>query len=280
MKIVYVDGKFVPWDQAVIPVDDLAVLRGYAVCDIMRTIQGRPFFFDEHIQRLIYSAKKIGLKLPWSETHIKEIILKVLEKNPGIDEANIRVLITGGSSPDFFTPGENPRLIVLATDISRLPEHWYSKGIKVISHYEERALPDAKVTDYVSASLALKKAKKEGAEEAIYVTSNHLALEATTSNLFAFINNTLVTPAKGVLKGITRKAVLSLAQNLFTVCERPLPLSELKKAQEVFITGTNKGVVPVVQIDQTIIGNGKPGTSTTALIKAMNDHALAFKTPR
>lgn len=277
MKIVYVDGEFVPWDRAMIPVDDLAVLRGYAVCDIMRTFEGVPYFLDEHIQRLMNSAAKIGLDLPWSGREIKEVVTRVLEKNPDLDEANIRIIITGGSSPDFFTPGNAPRLIVMATDILPLPLDWYTKGVKVITHYEERTMPDAKVTDYIPAALALKKAKARGAVEAIYVNGENLALEATTSNLFAFIDNTLVTPATGVLKGITRKAVLSLAADLFDISERPLPLDDLLRAEEVFITGTNKGVVPVVRIDDTSIGSGRPGKNTLVLKKALDDHASAFR---
>jgi branched-chain amino acid aminotransferase len=277
MKIVYVDGKFLPWDKAVIPVDDLAVLRGYAVCDIMRTFRGTPYFLDEHIQRLMDSARKIGITLPWQAPDIKKIVSKVLDKNPGLSEVNIRIIITGGSSPDFFTPSQAPRLIVLVTDIPSLPEEWYTKGVKVITHYEERANPEAKVTDYVPAALALKKAKKTGAMEAIYISSDNLAMEATTSNLFAFIDNTLVTPATGVLKGITRRAVLGLAKDMFEVEERPLPLDELLTAREVFITGTNKGVVPVVQINETVIGDGTPGDNTKALIEALDGHANAFK---
>lgn len=276
MQIVYVDGKFLPWDQAVIPVDDLAVLRGYAVCDIMRTFQGKPYFIDDHIQRLISSGEKIGLTLPWSAEDIKKIVTQTLEKNTGIDEANIRLIITGGSSSDYFTPSGPPRLLVMVTPIPKLPKTWYTKGVKVITHFEERAIPDAKVTDYIPAALALKKAKKSGAVEAIYINSENLALEATTSNLFAFIKGVLVTPASGVLKGITRKAVMNLAGQLFKVDERPLPLDELLRAEEVFITGTNKGVVPVIQIDDTCIGKGKPGKNTQALIKALDAHALEF----
>lgn len=273
MKIVYVDGKYLPWDRAMIPVDDLAILRGYAVCDIMRTFQGIPYFLDEHIDRLMASARKIGLTLPWSARNIKGVVTQVLKKNPGLGEANIRLLITGGSSPDFFTPSGSPRLIVLATDIPPLPEDWYTHGIKVITRYEERTMPEAKKTDYVPAAMALKKAKAQGAVEAVYINADGFALEATTSNLFAFIRGTLVTPALGVLKGITRKAVLSLAKAQFQVAERPIPLDELLAADEVFITGTNKGVVPVVQIDETTIGTGSPGKNTQKLKAALDAHA-------
>lgn len=278
MKIVYVDGQYLPWDQAAIPVDDLSILRGYAVCDIMRTFEGRPYFIDAHIQRLLDSGTKIGLSLPWPATQIKAIVHEILQRNQDLGEVNIRLIATGGSSPDFFTPAGNPRLIVMATPIPKLPSQWYTDGVKVITHYEERPVPDAKVTDYVPAALAMKKAKAAGAVEAIYVSADNLALEATTSNLFAVFGTTLVTPDTGVLKGITRKAVLELARDLMTVSERPLPLSELLTADEVFITGTNKGVVPVVQIDETTIGTGRPGPATRKLIEALSRHAQKFST--
>ena len=265
------DGKFLPWDKAVIPVDDLAVLRGYAACDIIRTIGGKPFCLDAHIERLLGSVTKIGLTPAWSKKEIKDIVLKVLEKNAHMDEANIRILVTGGSSPDFFTPADHPRLIVLATDIPALPAHWYTKGIKVITFFQQRVLPDAKATNYIPAVLALKEAKAQGAVEAIYTTQDNLVLEGTTSNLFALIDGALVTPENGVLKGITRKTVIELGKKLFPVAEQDLSLETLLSASELFITGTNKGIVPVIQVNDQTIGTGTPGPGTMALMKAMQD---------
>ncbi len=276
MRTYYVDGKFVPEDQAVIPVNDLAVLRGYGVCDIMRTYNSKPFFLNEHIQRLENSAVQIGLTLPWQTNEIKEMVIQTLEKNKPIDEANIRIIITGGSSTDFFSPDGPPRLIILITDIPKLPEAWYKKGVKVITHMRERDLPDAKTISYVPAAMALKQAQKKGAIEALYVNRQNHAMEGTTSNLFAFFGKTLVTPKEGVLKGITRQAVLALAKEFYPVKQKPIPLGELIKADEVFITGTNKGVVPVIQIDDTIIGNGVPGKSTKKLIKELEIQTQCF----
>ena len=276
MKIYYVDGEFVPSDKAVIPVEDLAVIRGYGVCDIMRTYRGKPYFLDEHMDRLENSALKIGLSLPWTRKEIKEIVLQTLNLNPGMDEANIRIVITGGSSPDFFSPNGNPRLIVMVTPIQKLPGFWYTKGIKVITHNQERAVPDAKVISYIPAALALKKAEKQNAVEAIYVNQNKEALECTTSNLFAFFNKTLVTPDQGILKGITRKLILSLGSRFFKIEERVLKLEELLQADEVFISGTNKGVVPVIQIDETRIAKGKPGENTQTIIHALDQHSMDF----
>ncbi|MEA1967257.1 MAG: aminotransferase class IV [Thermodesulfobacteriota bacterium] len=270
MKTYYVNGKFVPENKAVIPVDDLAVLRGFGVCDLLRTYNGKPYFFDEHIKRIENSAKEIGLALPCPGNEIKEIALKTLEQNRDIHEANIRIIITGGSSPDFLTPQGNSRLLVLISPIPELPEKWYKNGIKVITIASERNVPDAKSISYIPATIALKKAKKQNAAEALYIDRNNFVQEGTTSNLFAFINNRLVTPEKNVLKGITRNVILSITQKIFETELRQIHIDELLKADEIFITGTNKGIVPVVQINETLIGSGKPGKMTKKTIEALD----------
>ncbi|MCP4117344.1 MAG: branched-chain amino acid aminotransferase [Desulfobacteraceae bacterium] len=275
MGIFYVDGDFVPSDKAMIPVDDLAVLRGIGVCDLMRTFRGKPFFLRAHIRRLERSAEAIGLSLKWSRDEIEAIVLETLKRNPEVDEANIRVVVTGGSSPDFLTPQGAPRLLVLITEIPPIPPEWYRDGVKVITVNQEREVPEAKSLSYIPATLALKEAKKRHAMEALYVDKNRFVNEGTTSNLFAFIKGRLVTPKENVLKGITREMILSLAEAMFEIDLRPIPLEELLQADEVFITGTNKGVVPVIQVDTTPIGDGRVGKMTGQLIKAIEGHTPA-----
>ncbi|THB81494.1 MAG: branched-chain amino acid aminotransferase [Desulfobacteraceae bacterium] len=277
MEVYYVDGEFVPKDQAVIPVNDLAILRGLGVFDLIRTLNGRPYFFKEHIDRLMQSARQTGLHLPWNQTQIEDIVLQTLEKNPHLSDANIRIVITGGSSTDFMTFQEQPRLIVLITPMKRYPSEWYEKGVKVITIQQERDLPDAKSISYISAALALKQAHDEKAIEALYVNRNTEVLEGTTSNLFALFNQTLVTPEAGILKGVTRQAVLNIARDLYAIEQRPIKLDELLQADEVFITGTNKGVVPVVQVDTTIINTGRPGKNTLTLLAHLTRHAEGFR---
>lgn len=271
MNIYYVDGKFLPADEALIPVDDLAILRGIGVFDLLRTYNGKPLFLKEHVKRLINSARQIDLDIPWSQARICQVALETLERND-LEEANIRIIITGGSSLDFMTPSGRPRLLVLATELPKLPPWWYAKGVKVITVRSERQIPGAKSIGYLPAAMALRQAQAQQAVEVIYLDRNGLALEGSTSNLFAFIGGRLVTPGRGILSGITRKAVLEAAHDLYSVEVRDLPIKELLQAQEMFITGTNKGVVPVVQIDDTIIGNGRPGNQTRRMMAALEDH--------
>ncbi len=265
MNIYYVDGKFVPADQAVIPVDDLAILRGIGVFDLLRTYNGKPYFLKEHVTRLHNSASKINLEVPWSHADICQVVLETLAQN-NLAEANIRIIITGGSSPDFMTPQGKPRMIVLVSPLPKLPEWWHSRGVKVITMRVQRHMPGAKSIDYLPATMALRQAEAQKAIEVLYLDDNDNALEGTTSNLFAFIDGKLITPGRGILSGITRKVVIEIAREHYLLEIRDLPKAELLKAQEVFITGTNKGLVPVVQVDDTAIGNGRPGPQTSNIM--------------
>ena len=268
MSIFYVDGQYVPAEKAVIPVDDLSILRGVGVFDFMRTFNGKPHHLEEHVARLENSARKIGLELPWSQEEIIAIVNTTLEKNQ-VPEANIRVVITGGSSPDFITPQNTPRLLVMVTPIIQPPPKWYTNGIKIITVHTRRNLPEAKSIDYIRATIALREAKKAGAMEAIYLDREHYVLEGTTSNIFAIINGVLITPGHSILPGITRKVVLEISRSLMDHRVEKLSLSALYSAEEVFITGSGKGLVPVVQVDDHIIGEGRPGPKTKRLMAAL-----------
>jgi len=102
-NIYYVDGKFVPDSEAVFPINDLGLLRGYGCFDFMRTYNGRVIFIQDHVQRLFRSATQIGIELPLSESELIQLVEETLRRNPPV-ESNVRILVTGGTSPDFITP--------------------------------------------------------------------------------------------------------------------------------------------------------------------------------
>jgi branched-chain amino acid aminotransferase len=261
VNIYYVDGEFMPADRAMIPVDDLALIRGIGVFDLLRTHNGKPCFLKEHVTRLLASARRIDLELTWDHDEICRVALETLARN-NLNEANIRIIVTGGSSADFMSPGGNPRLLVLVTPLPKQPERWYRRGIKVITLKIRRINPGAKSINYLTAAMALRHAKAQEAVEVLYLDDDDNVLEGTTSNVFVFLQGRLVTPERGILSGITRKVVLEIAAGHFPIERRDLPRQELLKAQEVFITGTNKGLVPVVDVDGTRIGKGRPGPET------------------
>lgn len=266
-NVFYVDGHFVEQGAAQLSVTDLAVLRGYGVFDFMRTYSGKPFMLEDHIARLRRSAALIDLPVPWSDAELKDIVLEAVARNPHLEEANVRIVVTGGESPNFLLPEDKPRLIVLVTAAVAVPEHYYTDGVKVITEESARYVPEAKTINYIQAVRAMRRAKTQNAAEALYISSSGLALEGTTTNVFGVYNGALVTPREGILPGITRKVVLSLLRDAgYRVDERDIALKELLRADEVFITASNKQVMPVIQVDDTVIADGRPGEVTRAVM--------------
>lgn len=276
MAVYYMDGKFVDDAQAKLSAKDLTVLRGFGVFDFLITYNKRPFFLEEHVARLENSAREIGLGLGHTPEEICRIVIQTIEKNPLHKESNIRIIYTGGISPDGVTPQGNGILMVMVNPRMELPPWWYTQGTKIITIAMERFLPTAKSTNYLSAVFAQQQALKTGAVEAIYLDSKNRLLEGTTANLFCFKDSRLITPPDQILPGITRKVVLDLAQDHYPIELRHIPKDELKEMDEVFITASNKEIVPVIQVDDLILGNGKPGDKTRHVMELFKNFTIAY----
>ena len=271
MNTFYIDGAFVPEDKAVLPVTDLAVLRGYGVFDFLRTYNGVPFHLDDHILRLERSAKLIGLSLPETKEEITGIVGHLLKEN-NHPESNIRLLITGGDSADSISPGENQRLLVMVTPVKKMPVDWYVDGVKVITAHMDRFIPQSKSINYIPAILNLQDAAEREAIESLYVNPFGYIKEGTTSNFFAFFGDTLVTPPERILPGITRQVVMEVAGREFEVIERDIHIDELRLVDEALISASNKEVVPVVKIDAITVSKGTPGPKVKRLMELFRSY--------
>jgi branched-chain amino acid aminotransferase len=260
----YVDGRWVHPNEASISINDIGLLRAYSVFESLRTYDRRPFHLNEHLNRLYFSAQQIEMDIPWSREEIATIVREVISRNP-YQHVSIRILVTGGVSEDGILPSGKPTLLVLITPLPERDTERFAKGYKLITTHFQRVSPEAKTTSYVSAVRALKEAARQGAEDALFVNEQGQVMEATRSNFFIFKGDTLITPRDEVLIGITRNVVLQLARGRFNVEERPILFEELAQADEAFVTASSKEIVPVVQIDGLVIGNGKPGPRTTEL---------------
>jgi branched-chain amino acid aminotransferase len=260
----YVDGQWVHPNQAQISLNDLAVLRGYSTFEALRTYHRQPFHLDKHLNRLYHSAELIELSVPWTHEEIAAIISEIIERNT-YTQASIRILVTGGLTEDGILPLNKPTLVVLISPLGERDLSKFEHGYTLITTRLQRETPEAKTTSYVSAIRALKAAARHHADDALFVNEQNQALEGTRSNFFIFRGNTLVTPRQGVLPGITRNVVLELAKGRFPIEERPILLEELSLTDEAFVTSSSREITPVVQIDDIVIGNGKPGKHTWEL---------------
>jgi branched-chain amino acid aminotransferase len=276
MDIYYIDGACVTEDKAVISAKDLAVLRGFGVFDFLITYNKRPFYLKEHVQRLDNSAKKIGLKLNHTNEAICSIVKETVLRNTHHDESNIRIVYTGGISSDGVTPEGNGKLMVMVTPKLQLPTWWYTDGAKIITLDIERFIPGAKSTNYLTAVWALQQAHHQEAIEAIYVDRNNHMLEGTTTNFYFFKDNKLITTQSDILPGITRSVVIELVKDHFDIKFRDIGKGEIASMEEVFISGSNKEIVPIIQINDTPVGGGKPGPNTRQVMQLFKDHTTAF----
>ncbi len=263
--IYYVNGSFVPADQATLPVNDLSIVRGYGVFDYTRSYHGKPFKLYEHLLRLERSAKAIDLALPWSIQELSNIVQTTFDHN-GFPDAGIRIVVTGGPSADFMTPSAQPSLLVMITPIKSSMAQQQAEGVKVTTVVMDRVLPTVKSINYLGAVMAVEEAKRQGAVEAIYRTHDGRLTEGTRANLFAFRGNQLITPKEEVLSGITRAVVMEIAEDDFEVVEGELSYAALADYDELFITSSTKEILPVIQVDDQMIGNGKPGPKTRKLL--------------
>jgi len=276
MDIYYIDGQFVDEDKAVVSVKDIVVLRGFGVFDSLITYNKRPFRLKEHVERLQNSAKHIGLEIRPSNEEICRITEETIKLNPDHDESKIRILYTGGISSDGVTPDGNGSLMVMVTPRHVLPDRWYTDGTKIITVDIGRILPGAKSTSYLSAIYALGQARRQNAIESVYVDRNDRVLEGTTTNFFMFRDNKLITAGKDILPGITRSVILELANGNYEVEIRDIDKREIASAEELFITASNKEVVPVIKVNDLTIGSGQPGPQTRKVMQLFRDYTTAF----
>jgi len=276
MDIYYIDNDFIASGEPVIPVTDLAVLRGFGVFDFLRTYNRVPFHLRDHLLRLERSAKLLGLPMPRPLSEIGEIVVEGVRRSDHA-ECNIRLVITGGESADGITPGNNPRLLIMITKASALPPESYSKGVRVITFFQERYLPGAKSINYIPAIICQREAKSRGAIESIYLDRNGYLLEGTTSNFFVVIGNRVITPpCDRVLYGITRQVILDLIRNHMEITERTIHRDELRLANECFLSSSVREVTPIIGVDSITIGDGIPGPMTKKIMELFRGYTSDY----
>lgn len=261
----FLNGKIIQSAEAYLHITDLALLRGFGVFDFCRTQKGFPLLLDRYLNRFYDSARFIDLQVPHSKEQVTEVIYSLLQKN-GFPESGIRMILTGGYTQNGYTPGD-PNFFILIERINFPEKSLYEHGIKLLFHEHRRELSHIKSINYLTPISLRNMIKKAGAYDVLYHFDGKV-LEVSRSNLFIVRDNVVITPANNILPGITRSTVIHLAREYFKVEERDISTEELFRADEVFMTGTTKRVLPVQSIDYHRFGDGKPGP-VTAKLKAL-----------
>ena len=274
MTTIWIDGKYYDRDTAVVSVFDHGLLYGDGVFEGIRAYAGRIFRLDAHIDRLFGSAKGICLEIPLAKPDMATMVAAAFAKS-AMRDAYLRLVVTRGVGDLGLDPRKCPKpSIICIVDTIRLwPQECYERGLVCLTaatpiSHKESLSPRIKSLNYLAHILAKIEGIAANVDEVVMLDSAGFVAEASGMNLFAVLNHTLRTPPpySGILRGVTRDAVIELARDAgYAVEELPLNRYDLYTADEVFLTGTAAEVVGVSRLDGRSIGAGVSGPITRDL---------------
>ncbi len=267
----YLNGKYVNENELLISPRDLGFSRSFGVFDYLKTYNEKPFKLKEHIERLLNSAKLINLKHEYSLEGLINIVEETLHLNKDGNEKTIKIILTGGVS-NYMYPTSGTTLIVIIDLLKLKNEEVYEKGIKINSVKFERYLPESKTTNYIEGVKQTQIGMESGAYEPLYYTDEQVC-EGSNSNVFVVKNKKLFTPKNGILFGITRNTIIDELKDSFEIVEENFTLDFLLNADEVFFTSSGKEIVPVVKVDDFIIGTGNVGQICKLVLEKFRNFA-------
>lgn len=274
--LICIDGKYYPKSQAKVSVYDHGLLYGDGVFEGIRAYNSVVFKLKEHIDRLYRSARVIMLQIPPTKEEMIKAVLETLRKN-NLRDAYIRLVVTRGVGDLGLDPRKCPKpTVIIITDVIKLHSGAAKeKGIRAMIVWVKRDPVDAtshevKSLNYLNSILGKIEANIAGFDEAICLDKNGHVSEGVAENLFIVQNGTVITPptSTGALVGITRDVVMKLAEKLgYKATEKTITPTDLFTANEAFFTGTAAEIVPIVEVNKRMIGDGKLGPITRQLMQ-------------
>ena len=272
----YIDGAFVPMSEAKISVLDWGFLHSDATYDVVHVWKGRFFRLDSHIERFARSADRLRLTLPVSPGELARILAECVARS-GLEDAYVEMVLTRGTSPTFSRDLREAcnQLICFA-----IPFGWILKpeqreaGLSIVLSDIRRIPPDSvdptvKNYHWLDFVMGLYDAYDRGAQSTVLTDAGGNLAEGPGFNIFTVRQGRIATPDRGVLRGVTRQTAIDLAAELgFPLEERVVAAAEALAADEVFVTSTAGGIMPVTRINAAAVGEGRMGPVTRVLLKA------------
>ena len=271
----YIDGRFCPIADAKISVLDWGFLRSDATYDVVHVWHGRFFRLDRHLDRFLRSVSRLRMALPFGREDIIAILRECVRRSH-FESAYVEMICTRGMSPTFNRDPRDAKNRFIAFAI---PFGWIAngeqrrRGLSIVVSRIPRIPPqsvDPTVKNYHWLDLVqgMYEAYERGAENAVLVDLAGDITEGPGFNVFAVSRGRVVTPGVGVLEGVTRQCALDLCRELGVETRiSALSADELRSADEVFITSTAGGIMPVTRVDGKSIGGGAPGELTSRLVE-------------
>lgn len=264
--VVFLNNQLVEAEKATLHISDLAIQRGYGIFDFFRVRDNVLLYVEDHLDRFIHSAQFMPLTCPYSKDQLHSILQELQQKN-NLPNSSMRMILTGGYSPDAYQPAA-PNLIIMQSPLA-FQDNLVPKSLSIITHEYVRDIPEAKTINYTMGIWLQHKLVEQKADDVLY-HMNGTVSEFPRCNFFIVTkNNVIMTPAKNVLKGVTRKKVLACASSHYKVVEGPVTIDDILNAKEAFLTSSTKRIQAITKLNGQAIGNGEPGAITTELLKLL-----------
>src|SRR4051812_10815607 len=274
---VSVNGRITAEQEAVIPVFDHGFLYGEGIYETLRTYNGRLFLYDRHMRRLRHSAGLINLPIPFTDDELTARIRDTIAAAKlDHDDAYVRVLVTRGVGELTYNLNATPKpsWVIIVKPLPSPASDLYEKGVKavlvdVVRNHPRSVNPAIKSNNLMNSALAAQEGFKRGGFEAVMRNYRGELTECTQSNPFIVKNSVALTPPldSGLLPGITREFIFEIGRTGgIEVREQVLRDDDLFSADEAFLTSTTREILPIVTVDERVIGSGEPGPITTKLL--------------
>jgi len=277
--IVFLNGKFLPRDKAVVSIFDRGFTYGDGLFETMRSYNGKILELDLHLKRLIDSARLIGIVIGQKRRYLTHYIDKLLEINNLTNrDAYIKVIVTRGVDYGRLLPSRSlkPTIVILIKPLDTRIASYQQRGLGAIFLPNKRSIPHVKSLNLLPAITGLVEAQKSKMQEGIF-TDRDKILEGTVTNIFVSNGKEIKTPPikDGLLPGVVRGIIIALAKSLsIKTTESSVTKAELINSKEAFLTNSIMEVAPLLRIENKLIGNGRPGTLTKRLQKAYKDNVI------
>jgi aminodeoxychorismate lyase len=254
--VVFLNGKFLPSAKALVPVNDRGFMYGDGLFETTRVVNGRPFRFAQHLERMVRGAEYLKIPLPFSPKEIHEFAAQLIEKNE-LPESVLRVTLTRGAGERGYTPAETakPTLVMSLHPLPPLRDDAGLRWNMITSSYHipaSGAISSFKTTSKILHVFARIEAHERGVDEALLLNTNGEVAETAGGNIFWIYQDKICTvpTGRGVLPGITRAVVLEICQNIgLETNKRVIKPQHLRNAEGIFVTQSVLGIVPVVSFD-------------------------------
>ena len=285
MSIVYLNGQFLPRNEAKLSVDDRGFFFGDGVYEVTRVVRGRLFEWDRHARRLARGLRELRIEAGLDLDTIRSLQERLIRENGMLEgQGTIYLQITRGAAPrtHHFPPAGTPATVFLSASPFTPASEVRARGVAVTTYPDYRwSRCDLKTVNLLPAVMAKQFAADHDAFESIFVREAVIT-EGSHTNVFGVIDGTVRTYPNSnyVLPGVTRDVVIELAHEAgLPVSETPIYVHEVDALEECFLTGTTSDVMPVVTIDGKTVGSGRPGAITMRLYEALAKRLDAAATP-